>query len=93
MIAPGDTLSYGGLAAKVGCPRAGRAVGMANSANPISAVVPCHRVIGADGSLTSYGGGLERKRWLPTHECASFCNEQFRLSGMPLRFARRVRSL
>lgn len=55
MIAPGDTFSYGALAAKLGCPRSVRAVGLANGANPISVVVPCHRVIGAEGSLTGYG--------------------------------------
>lgn len=67
-IAPGKTLSYGALATSLGCPQAVRAVGAANGANPISVVVPCHRVIGADGSLTGYGGGLERKRWLLRHE-------------------------
>ena len=51
-------------------PKAVRAVGLANGANPISVVVPCHRVVGADGSLTGYGGGLHRKRWLLTHESA-----------------------
>jgi methylated-DNA-[protein]-cysteine S-methyltransferase len=71
-IAAGGTLSYGALAAKLGCPRAVRAVGTANGSNPISVVVPCHRVIGADGSLTGYGGGLERKRWLLKHEGAVF---------------------
>ena len=72
MIAPGETLSYRGLAAKLGCPKSVRAVGLANGANPISVVVPCHRVIGADGSLTGYGGGIERKRWLLDHEGAIF---------------------
>jgi methylated-DNA-[protein]-cysteine S-methyltransferase len=72
MIPPGQTMSYGGLAAKLGCPKAVRAVGRANGSNPISVVVPCHRVIGADGSLTGYGGGIERKRWLLTHEGAVF---------------------
>ena len=71
-IAPGETLSYGALAAKLGWPSAVRAVGMANGANPVSVVVPCHRVIGADGSLTGYGGGIERKRWLLNHEGAAF---------------------
>jgi methylated-DNA-[protein]-cysteine S-methyltransferase len=71
-IAPGETLSYGALAAKLGCPRSVRAVGLANGANPVSVVVPCHRVIGADGSLTGYGGGIERKRWLLNHEGAAF---------------------
>lgn len=71
-IAPGETLSYGGLAARLGRSSAVRAVGAANGANPISIVVPCHRVIGADGSLTGYGGGLARKRWLLRHEGAAF---------------------
>jgi methylated-DNA-[protein]-cysteine S-methyltransferase len=71
-IAPGKTLAYGALAAKLGRPRSVRAVGLANAANPISVVVPCHRVIGADGSLTGYGGGIERKRWLLAHEGAAF---------------------
>ena len=71
-IAPGETLSYGALAAKLGRPQAVRAVGLANGANPISVVVPCHRVIGANGSLTGYGGGIERKRWLLNHEGAAF---------------------
>jgi len=70
-IQPGQTMTYGGLAAKLDCPRAVRAVGLANGSNPISVVVPCHRVIGADGSLTGYGGGLERKRWLLNHEGAA----------------------
>lgn len=67
-IPAGKTLSYGALAAKLGSPRAMRAVGHANGSNPISVVVPCHRLIGADGSLVKYGGGLERKRWLLRHE-------------------------
>ncbi len=58
------TINYGQLATQVGNPRASRAVGLANGRNPISIVVPCHRVIGADGSLTGYGGGLDRKRTL-----------------------------
>ncbi|HWF52660.1 MAG TPA: methylated-DNA--[protein]-cysteine S-methyltransferase [Solirubrobacteraceae bacterium] len=60
----GETVSYGELAARIGRPGAPRAVGLANARNPISVIVPCHRVIGADGSLTGYGGGLERKRLL-----------------------------
>ena len=67
-IPAGRTLSYGALAAKLGRPTAMRAVGHANGSNPISVVVPCHRLIGADGSLVKYGGGLERKRWLLRHE-------------------------
>ncbi|HTC09475.1 MAG TPA: methylated-DNA--[protein]-cysteine S-methyltransferase [Acetobacteraceae bacterium] len=71
-IPPGETRSYGGLAAKIGRPTSMRAVGLANGSNPISVVVPCHRVIGVDGSLTGYGGGLPRKRWLLAHEGATF---------------------
>jgi methylated-DNA-[protein]-cysteine S-methyltransferase len=63
-IPAGQTLGYGALAAQLGIPRAMRAVGHANGANPISVVIPCHRLIGADGTLTGYGGGLERKRAL-----------------------------
>lgn len=69
-IPVGRTMSYGQLAQVIGQPRAVRAVGLANGANPIGIIVPCHRVIGADGSLTGYGGGLERKRWLLAHEGA-----------------------
>jgi methylated-DNA-[protein]-cysteine S-methyltransferase len=69
-IPPGTTTSYGELALGLGAPRAVRAVGLANGRNPIPLVLPCHRVIGADGSLTGYGGGLERKRWLLVHEGA-----------------------
>jgi len=64
----GETLSYGELARRIGNPNASRAVGLANGRNPVSIVVPCHRVIGADGSLTGYGGGLSAKRWLLAHE-------------------------
>ena len=60
----GMTISYGELASRIGNPKAVRAVGLANGRNPISIIVPCHRVIGANGTLTGYGGGLERKRWL-----------------------------
>ena len=60
----GQTWSYAELARATGNPRAVRAVGLANGRNPVSIVVPCHRVVGSDGSLTGYGGGLERKRWL-----------------------------
>jgi methylated-DNA-[protein]-cysteine S-methyltransferase len=67
-IPAGTTLSYGALAAKLKMPKAVRAVGHANGSNPISVVLPCHRLIGADGSLVKYGGGLERKRWLLKHE-------------------------
>ena len=67
-IPAGTTLSYGRMAGQLKCPLAVRAVGLANGSNPISIVIPCHRLIGATGSLTGYGGGLERKRWLLEHE-------------------------
>ena len=67
-VPAGTTESYGALAARIGHPRAVRPVGAANGANPICIVVPCHRVVGANGTLTGYGGGLERKRWLLEHE-------------------------
>jgi methylated-DNA-[protein]-cysteine S-methyltransferase len=66
----GETTSYGALAGLIGSPGAARAVGLANGQNPISIVVPCHRVIGANGSLTGYGGGLPAKRWLLSHEAS-----------------------
>ena len=64
----GETWSYGQLAKRIRQPGAARAVGHANNRNPVSIVIPCHRVIGADGSLTGYGGGIERKQWLLEHE-------------------------
>jgi methylated-DNA-[protein]-cysteine S-methyltransferase len=64
----GQTISYGQLADQIGQPSASRAVGLANGKNPIGIIVPCHRVVGADGSLTGYGGGIERKRYLLDHE-------------------------
>jgi O-6-methylguanine DNA methyltransferase len=67
-IPPGTTTTYGAVARAIGHPAASRAVGMANGANPIAIIVPCHRVIGANGTLTGYGGGLERKTWLLDHE-------------------------
>lgn len=67
-IKDGTTISYAELARRIGKPKAVRAAGLANGQNPISIVVPCHRVIGSDGSLTGYGGGLERKQWLLAHE-------------------------
>jgi methylated-DNA-[protein]-cysteine S-methyltransferase len=67
-IPAGHTMSYGALAAAIGRPNAVRAVGLANGANPISIIVPCHRLIGANAALTGYGGGLHRKRWLLAHE-------------------------
>ena len=67
-IPAGETWSYGRLATHIGQPKASRAVGLANGANPVGIVTPCHRVIGANATLTGYGGGLERKRWLLEHE-------------------------
>ena len=68
LIPCGTTISYAELARRIGRPAAVRAVGLANGANPVGVVVPCHRVIGSNGSLTGYGGGIERKRWLLDHE-------------------------
>lgn len=64
----GVTETYGGLAVRLGKPSASRAVGLANGRNPIGIIVPCHRVVGASGALTGYGGGLARKQWLLAHE-------------------------
>jgi methylated-DNA-[protein]-cysteine S-methyltransferase len=70
-IPAGETRSYGQLAAAIGRPSAVRAVGLANGSNPVGVIVPCHRVIGANGTLTGYAGGLERKRWLLAHEAGA----------------------
>ncbi len=70
-IPPGRTTTYGALAAALGMPRASRAVGLACGRNPVALAVPCHRVVGADGRLTGYAGGLARKRWLLEHERAA----------------------
>ncbi|AHE53515.1 methylated-DNA--[protein]-cysteine S-methyltransferase [Sphingomonas sanxanigenens] len=70
-IPPGETRTYGALARGMGRPQAVRAVGRANGANPIAIVIPCHRLVGADGALTGYGGGLWRKEWLLRHERSS----------------------
>jgi methylated-DNA-[protein]-cysteine S-methyltransferase len=70
-IPAGETRSYGQMAAFLGRPDAPRAVGSANALNPISIVVPCHRLVGSNGALTGYGGGIDRKRWLLDHERAS----------------------
>lgn len=67
----GQTISYGELARRIGQPAAPRAVGRANGQNPIAVIVPCHRVIGANGTLTGFGGGLERKQWLLEHEASA----------------------
>jgi methylated-DNA-[protein]-cysteine S-methyltransferase len=74
-IPAGETLSYAALAERIGRPTAVRAVGHANGANPVAVVVPCHRVIGTNGSLTGYGGSLPRKRWLLEMEGAAFRGE------------------
>jgi methylated-DNA-[protein]-cysteine S-methyltransferase len=84
-IAPGQTMTYRTLAVKLGRPKAMRAVGTANGSNPISVVIPCHRVIGADGSLTGYGGGIERKKWLLNHEGADFRDKQGSRADTPAR--------
>ena len=81
-IPAGETWSYARLAAAVGRPRAVRAVGAANGANPVPLVLPCHRVIGRDGRLVGYGGGLERKEWLLRHESARFTAD--RQARLPL---------
>ena len=67
-IPAGETRTYGQLAAAIGSPKAVRAAGLANGQTPVAVIVPCHRVIGANGALTGYAGGLERKRWLLDHE-------------------------
>jgi methylated-DNA-[protein]-cysteine S-methyltransferase len=64
----GERVSYGELARRLGRPGSARAVGLANGRNPVSIIVPCHRVVGSDGRLTGYGGGLDRKAWLLDHE-------------------------
>jgi O-6-methylguanine DNA methyltransferase len=69
-VPSGSTSSYGAIAKSLGSPGAARAVGAANGANPVSLIVPCHRIIGSNGSLTGYGGGLHRKEWLLKHEGA-----------------------
>ncbi len=77
-IPPGTVLTYGELATQLGRPTAARAVGMANALNPIAIVVPCHRLVGANGALTGYAGGLERKRWLLQHEGVRFTGDHIR---------------
>ncbi|HUY13844.1 MAG TPA: methylated-DNA--[protein]-cysteine S-methyltransferase [Terriglobia bacterium] len=84
-IPSGSTTSYGELAKKIGKPGASRAVGLANGMNPIPIVLPCHRVIGADASLTGYGGGLDRKRWLLEHEGALLNLGESSRAGRPSR--------
>jgi methylated-DNA-[protein]-cysteine S-methyltransferase len=86
-IPAAETISYGKLAERIGRPRAVRAVGLANGSNPVGVVVPCHRVIGANGSLTGYGGGLHRKEWLLAHERAHTQQSDARASQPQLTFA------
>ena len=86
-IPRGQRASYGDIARQLGAPGASRAVGMANGANPIAIIVPCHRVIGSNGTLTGYGGGLDRKAWLLDHETArgskgTMFRESLVVSGM-----------
>lgn len=73
-IPSGQSLSYAGLADQLGNPKAVRAVARANALNPVSIIVPCHRVIGSNGTLTGYAGGLDRKKWLLDHEAAMLAN-------------------
>jgi methylated-DNA-[protein]-cysteine S-methyltransferase len=82
-IPTGETRSYGELARAIRNPKAVRAVGLANGANPVAIVVPCHRVIGSDGSLTGFGGGLDRKRWLLAHEARHARGSQVQMA-MPM---------
>ena len=70
-ISAGRTASYAEIARAIGAPAAVRAVGAANGSNPVALIIPCHRIIGSDGRLTGYGGGLDRKRWLLDHESRS----------------------
>ena len=86
-IPAAETISYGRLAERIGRPRAVRAVGLANGSNPVGVVVPCHRVIGANGSLTGYGGGLHRKEWLLAHERAHTSRADAGASQPQLTFA------
>ena len=86
-IPAAETISYGKLAERIGRPRAVRAVGLANGSNPVGVVVPCHRVIGANGSLTGYGGGLHRKEWLLAHERAHTPQSESKTSQPQLTFA------
>lgn len=79
----GRTENYGELARRIGSPKAARAVGLANGRNPIPIIVPCHRVIGADGSLTGYGGGIERKCWLLQREGHAITPSSAQLDLMP----------
>jgi methylated-DNA-[protein]-cysteine S-methyltransferase len=82
-IPHGSTLSYAELARRIGEPAAVRAVGAANGANPVALIVPCHRVIGSNGTLTGYGGGLDRKEWLLNHEHARWKGGSLAAPSLP----------
>jgi methylated-DNA-[protein]-cysteine S-methyltransferase len=82
-IPPGSTISYAELARRIGAPTAVRAVGAANGSNPVALIVPCHRVIGSDGTLTGYGGGLDRKQWLLSHENATWQGDSRSTPSLP----------
>jgi O-6-methylguanine DNA methyltransferase len=82
-IPVGETASYVEIARAIGRPGASRAVGAANASNPVSVIVPCHRVVRADGSIGGYGGGVERKRWLLAHEHAHSCRDALAAATMP----------
>nr|WP_319776713.1 methylated-DNA--[protein]-cysteine S-methyltransferase [uncultured Sphaerochaeta sp.] len=77
LVPYGTVVSYQDIAIAIGNPKAVRAVGMANNKNPISIIIPCHRVIGKQGSLTGYAGGLDKKQWLLSHECANQNNKTY----------------
>lgn len=83
-IPAGETISYAELAARLGRPSAVRAVGSANGSNPVPVILPCHRVVAADGGLCGYGGGVSRKRWLLAHEGAPSLREARSSKQMPL---------
>ncbi len=87
-VGPDRPVSYGAIAARIGRPKAVRAVGLANGANPVAIVVPCHRVIGGSGALTGYGGGLDRKRWLLEHEARHIASAHPCAGGEPDLFFR-----
>ncbi len=87
-IPPGETRTYGQLATLLGRPQAARAVGHANSLNPVAIIVPCHRVIGSSSALTGYAGGLERKEWLLRHESSAIGAEGAKMRWRQLSFVR-----
>jgi methylated-DNA-[protein]-cysteine S-methyltransferase len=82
-IPSGATISYAKLARRIGSPTAVRAVGAANGSNSVALIIPCHRVVGSDGRLTGYGGGLDRKQWLLSHENASWQGDSRSTPSLP----------